>query len=176
MQRKKRPKNSKKRPKNSTIKPLFTVFVPCIKIQGCHAPPHPLAPAADVYDCTVSSQLLVTIFEVNSSRTSMEEEGGSRKHITLYSAFKNTFLSRNLDRNMPKTAEKMENRRSVGALSLQTPIGTRRSGDQTFVLLLLPIALPSAFLAFNVFTSKNTQKQQTAKVINCKRFTISLFT
>jgi len=28
-----------KRPKNSTIKPLFTVFVPCMKIQGGPCPP-----------------------------------------------------------------------------------------------------------------------------------------
>jgi len=30
----KRPKNSKKGRKNSTFKPLFTIFVPCLKIQG----------------------------------------------------------------------------------------------------------------------------------------------
>jgi len=41
----KRPKNSKKRPKNSTFKPLFTIFAPCLKIQGgqgCSPPPTPM--------------------------------------------------------------------------------------------------------------------------------------
>jgi len=37
----KSPKNSKNRPKNSTFKPLFTIFVPCLKIQGGHGPPLP---------------------------------------------------------------------------------------------------------------------------------------
>jgi len=45
------PKNSKKRPKNSTLKPLFTIFMPCLKIQGGgHGPPCPPLPTPINYD------------------------------------------------------------------------------------------------------------------------------
>jgi len=57
-----------KRPKDSIIKPLSTISVPCMKIQGSHAPPLP--PAADahattytlVQNCVHKIGYLITIF------------------------------------------------------------------------------------------------------------------
>jgi len=49
----KRPKISKKG-QNSTFKTLFTIFIPCMKIQGGHTPPPPLIPTPMITYCIVS--------------------------------------------------------------------------------------------------------------------------